>query len=1776
MDRNGERDQSQDDDGLRQLERDRISNDHKLKSRFEHIFRKYEHDFEGVGDEIDIQSGDIVVNNGHLQHMRYEVDPGKGASSRFVRTFQEKLDQESETGSSGEDESLEDEDDDGEEDDEEKLTENDTSEVTRGELSDRGSVDTFASSGLRRSLRPFSEMARPAPRLAHLLVGEGASPQALDSPGDTDSQYARSTPSIASTPSNILGKVPNLRQSVLSLNASRQEAGSDTIQALGVTIANQLAQLMAGPSKKRKRRPQQQRRWTESRDPVWGYPEIGRASPRNQPRSPSPVVPLQRSSPPTATPGGQSLWAPSESAQSRKRRRLNWHQPQMQESSSGIVSQHASTLLSSGARTSADVRRCWNCSLTRTESWHEGPHGQDLCASCGKYYEYHRRMKPFDSPTPSLEDDEEGAQEEPREAQMNVEGDTRATEDLTRQDQLETQHSLGPRPHLRPPDASASVSLKKQAQLSEQYIPSDRLQDSTSGVRRAHPTSPTLDSRQRHFESHMHDVEQERSGLAEPLVSQEAAEISELVEDIQDGETANHANRGNERPSTPEPLTGSTVSPSGYSANTSRPILNSPSGCKRSAKYTVEEDAKIIKLKEYDSLSWETIQDCFPGRSRWAIQAHYNQYLRHYPSLGRKYLNAQLGILPDATNTVVNSSLSKDNAWNKEQDELLIELRKDKELPWTEIAGLLPGHTPGAVEQRYGMLLEAARRHHPELQDEESLLDSDLASAIRRKDRFSAEEDAMIVRLREVDGLNWSQIAERFPCRQIHSVQKRYSLALEPTKRKIKKTSRFDPIWGTMEDRLLAVDPSLAGGAAFTPAEDQLIKDLKQQELLRWHEIAARLPGRTCKAVQHRYAYRFSDALPIEEGTSGTLQDEDVSHLGLAGRPSRMGVAEEQPRVGPGARRPFTEKEDNLIMHMKEVEDRSWKEIALELPWRNANSVASRYRDVLRYQNQEQPSRRDRGTSPTQDLTLTAGEPSDKQVRLVRYTPQEDSLIIRLYQRGLHWADIAAQLPGRTQGSIQNHWSSKLKYTVRKSLPGTSNAQRTDSPLLRKAVSNRLRRRTVHNQPLHDSRTGSEEVEPENDDDVSSLLSDANSSLDEVSFDHVDDECEANDLYDMGQKAADGNQEQDSAMAKTQIVHSLPGPSHGSDIQMLETLLQAATRFAVQQTNPSLFARIRDIYDQDSNDPRLHRLLEVVSVSSASSSDVIATLEHVVNASPDSSKSATRSLQAALTNAKTRPGTGKPRPTRQAPYPDSRRPFAIERRGQRLEQEPSLGVVTEPAGIALSRHSGHEENEKALMDAFEPTRKSTSTMKGSSKATKPQGASKSSKRSTKWPLAREGSAAGNRRSARNEAHCVTPEATPPPVNSYDSPSSTGQLSPEPTLASPTRPELSFSQLVRVAFEANARPMQCKDIYEWVETNYEFYRLSPPSWKARVRAELSANPSFERTITAEGERAWQLVEGVDTEPWGITRGPRRKRGVPPMPFEDLDVDDSNAAHADGADTATAIVSKHSTSDPLEGHPEQPMRTDRQPDKRNPDIDAPHLQADVVPLHVGTANGINKASHNAKICQESSNFTDVDFHAPTSPVIPDSEAESDTETIVVAPGAAYRSREGPEIGRKAHAKPRKLATQKKKSLANKSIARKKSRANSLLEQQIIDLTQLDDELSSNPAPPVDSPVPPLPGAGNQFSIPTRLKQNISGMASFGSPGFVRVSTPARSYGPVKHESPSVRASSVSRGSPLTIFVQRSTPALAGSARRSSGLARFVETPVREVDSDEDELA
>jgi hypothetical protein len=67
------------------LAQKRHQNDLHLQGTLESIYQKYSKDFTDVGDEINILTGEVILDRGHVERMENELDDGTGPS-RTPRT----------------------------------------------------------------------------------------------------------------------------------------------------------------------------------------------------------------------------------------------------------------------------------------------------------------------------------------------------------------------------------------------------------------------------------------------------------------------------------------------------------------------------------------------------------------------------------------------------------------------------------------------------------------------------------------------------------------------------------------------------------------------------------------------------------------------------------------------------------------------------------------------------------------------------------------------------------------------------------------------------------------------------------------------------------------------------------------------------------------------------------------------------------------------------------------------------------------------------------------------------------------------------------------------------------------------------------------------------------------------------------------------------------------------------------------------------------------------------------------------------------------------------------------------------------------------------------------------------------------------------------------------------------------------------------------------------------------------------------------------------------
>jgi hypothetical protein len=166
------------------LQQRRARLDYKLKSTFEAIFEKYGQDFEGVGDEIDLETGEVVVNNGHLLEMQDERDAGDTSRRNLLRDYTEEVEDIDDIPESSleETEVLDDEDDEGEDEEEvlsedEEMMEDDM--ILRGFAKANRFVQASPELGSSRAVIPPRREPRPI-AVSRPAVRENALPSRTD------------------------------------------------------------------------------------------------------------------------------------------------------------------------------------------------------------------------------------------------------------------------------------------------------------------------------------------------------------------------------------------------------------------------------------------------------------------------------------------------------------------------------------------------------------------------------------------------------------------------------------------------------------------------------------------------------------------------------------------------------------------------------------------------------------------------------------------------------------------------------------------------------------------------------------------------------------------------------------------------------------------------------------------------------------------------------------------------------------------------------------------------------------------------------------------------------------------------------------------------------------------------------------------------------------------------------------------------------------------------------------------------------------------------------------------------------------------------------------------------------------------------------------------------------------------------------------------------------------------------------------------------------------
>ncbi|KAK4987958.1 hypothetical protein LTR50_004295 [Elasticomyces elasticus] len=280
-------------DAAADLQRARGANDLRLKGRFEGIFEKYSKDFAGVGDEIDLVTGAIVVDNGHLARMQHEHDAGETDAGQFVKAFAEGLEDEAAA-------------DDGSSDALDETEQDDTDSLMGCDDSPEESTSDSGMQALELSNDNIS--CSESERISGDTLDD-VRIRAIPNTGPHDTADNAKRQGM-----DVWNDIPVLQDTLQSL-ASNTSATSSfdpaSIQALGLSIAQQITNFITQATTPKPT--------TNGVQNAWKVPDLPRQNPsrmRQSSRHASVLpAPVQAGSPP----GQVSLWAAEAVPRKRKR-----------------------------------------------------------------------------------------------------------------------------------------------------------------------------------------------------------------------------------------------------------------------------------------------------------------------------------------------------------------------------------------------------------------------------------------------------------------------------------------------------------------------------------------------------------------------------------------------------------------------------------------------------------------------------------------------------------------------------------------------------------------------------------------------------------------------------------------------------------------------------------------------------------------------------------------------------------------------------------------------------------------------------------------------------------------------------------------------------------------------------------------------------------------------------------------------------------------------------------------------------------------------------------------------------------------------------------------------------------------------------------------------------------------------------------------------------------------------------------------------------------------
>ncbi|KAK5738839.1 hypothetical protein LTR17_005774 [Elasticomyces elasticus] len=866
---------------------DRKENDRRLKSRFEAIFEKYARDFSGVGDEIDIETGEIVVDNGHLESMQHEVDPGESQSLRFVKDFAEELECEDEGSVSGDDEEVVGED---------KEAQDGQGVVEDAIVEDSEEEVPFALDPELQELNDTDMTGAPEATLDAEQVLSALPPTAL------------SNPAVRASMRDMILKAEN-----------SQQMNPEAIEALGVSIASQLAKKFNMPKTRSK---------TKRKESIWDFPDLPAFKRQRtaQAQTPRPLLTnlstvLSPAAKADAEPA-ESIWAPSNRPRSQARRsRPLSHANRV---SSGL--EEAESLVS---KLTPVLKECNHCHIKATPTWRRGADGEDLCNACGMYWSRYQLPRPLKANSPEggdVRDQPEYAANTSRPLAKTGARHTQfaVTEDallikLKEIDRLPWEkigrHFSG-RSIYGVQCRYAKNLLSQDSEGRDALIEQGFTFDKTDGSGNEDP-----DEQQDELIVQLRlENELDWSAIAEKIPGRSAEWLEERY-DLLVG------NGGEKRKTKPIP------NPIGH--------VNTPKNHYRT--YTPAEDELLIKLREVDKLPWEILAQEFTQRTWLSLQKRYVRTLAQRHKVMREggddpYMHLFLQgddneeneevVLGPAGRRRMESMLVQ----RKEEDALLLRLRDEEGLGFGEIAERMPGRTVASLKNRHEYLKKIDTSMDvptPTSPDDDGQQDGGTSL----KAAYSSSEDEIILRLRDVENSDWSDIAARLPGRTGPAVERRYGQLSE---RQEAHGSRDTVV---IEDAdVVVVEAQVEAPMSIDP---QLLQDITEdtKQAVESFDVGPSdlvQPGATGFTKTGQIP-RLAKSLEPRTPVSSLLQDQAIPSSATL---TVQALAQSSGPVKPRAR--WTQLETETLSNLRS-EGLDWDEISERLPGRTPAAVMCRW-----------------------------------------------------------------------------------------------------------------------------------------------------------------------------------------------------------------------------------------------------------------------------------------------------------------------------------------------------------------------------------------------------------------------------------------------------------------------------------------------------------------------------------------------------------------------------------------------------------------------------------------------------------------------------------------------------------------------------------------------------------------------------------------------------------------------------------------------------------------